>query len=147
MPSVQFTCPICKKTETIEVSEEKIQGAQRNPVPVLVTHGSPEHAVTVFIDKSYNVRATSAADIVQRIQEAEAAPKKYQRRHIPVPKQTKVPLDDLDNAQVTIVALADGEKSVAELAQILDIPAIRVKILCEQLVKLERLESVKTVVE
>ncbi|MBD3408381.1 MAG: hypothetical protein GF411_19820 [Candidatus Lokiarchaeota archaeon] len=147
MPSIKFTCPICKRTETIEVSEEKIQSAERNPVPVLITHGSPEHAVTVFIDKSFNVRATSAADIIQRIQDTESAPRKYTRRHVPVPKQTKVQLDDLDYAQVKIVALADGDKSVDELAEILDIPAMRLKILCEQLVKMERLESVKTVVE
>lgn len=147
MPTIQFTCPVCAKKENFVVDARKIQESKRNPVPVVITHGDPEHAITVIIDKEFRVRATSVADIVQRIEETKTQGSTYDKRYVPIPKREKVTLTGLDNSQITIVALADGNKSTEDLAHILDIPLMRVKILCQQLVKLGKLDSVRVVIE
>ncbi|MFW9844510.1 MAG: hypothetical protein ACFFEV_08035, partial [Candidatus Thorarchaeota archaeon] len=118
MPKINFVCPVCKKKESFDVDPEAIQSSTRNPVPIVITHGTPEHAITIFVDKDYRVRATSVADIVQRIEQMESHSGQFEKKHIPTPKEERVSLSGLDNAQVTIVALADGKKSVEELAHI-----------------------------
>ncbi|MCF2137699.1 MAG: hypothetical protein K9W43_10760 [Candidatus Thorarchaeota archaeon] len=147
MVLIHVDCPVCSKNVEIKIDEEKIQSSIRNPVPIVFTHGSPEHALTVFIDKEYHVRAVSGANIVQRIAETRAKQKPLTRRYVPVPK-TQIPnLKGLDPVQLKILALADGSTSVEELASILGVPAMRVKIVCEQLVRLKKLDKIKVVME
>jgi hypothetical protein len=147
MPEIQFVCPVCNKKENVEIDAKSVQESIRNPVPIVFTHGAPEHAITVFVDKEYRVRATSVSNIVQRIEDIEKQGKSLDKRYIPFPKSEKVSLTGLDNAQVTIVALADGKKSTDELAHILDLSEMKIKIYCQQLVKLGKLETVQVVIE
>ncbi|NWF96979.1 MAG: hypothetical protein HXY34_12630 [Candidatus Thorarchaeota archaeon] len=144
---MKFFCPVCKDEVEVQIETVRVMHSPRNPVPVVVTHGSPEHAVTVFVDREFRVRATSASDIVKRIATTEAKRKPLTTRHVPFPKGEQVTLSGLDSHQISIVALADGKRSIEELASILELPEMRVKILCEQLVRLGKLESVRVVME
>lgn len=128
------------------MDSEKVENSIRNPVPVVVTHGTPEHAVTIFVDKEFRVRATSTSDIVQRIADVEDKRAPFTKRFVPFPIDGKVSLSGLDNTQITLIALADGKRSGDELAKILDLPEMRVKILCEQLVRMGKLDSVRVVI-
>ncbi len=145
--AITFNCPVCKRDVSVEVERMQVLTAERNPVPIVVTHGQPEHAMTLFIDKEFRLRATSSSDIVKRIHDAEARRKTFEKRFVPFPKAGNVSLGGLDYVQVTIVALADGKRSIGELAEILEIPEMRVKIVCEQLVRMGRLDSVRVVME
>ncbi len=144
---IKFNCPVCKKDLSVQVERMKVIRAERNPVPIVVTHGQPEHALTLFIDKEFRLRATSGSDIVQRVQDAELKRRPFVKRFVPFPKAENVSLGGLDYTQITIVALADGKRSIEELAEILEIPEMRVKIVCEQLVRLGKLDSVRVVME
>ncbi|MEM2142714.1 MAG: hypothetical protein QXS20_08500 [Candidatus Thorarchaeota archaeon] len=144
---LRFMCPICKANVDVPLERARIEQAPRSPVPIVITHGTPEHAVTVFVDTEFRVRAISVSDIVKRIETVEAVRRPLSKRYVPIPKKGLVNMSDLDNTQVTVVALADGRRSVEELAQILGIPEMRVKIVCEQLVRIGRLDSVKAVIE
>jgi len=143
---ISFACPLCKIDVKVEIDSEKVLNSERNPVPIVVPHGTPEHAVTIFVDREYRVRAISTSDIVQRIADAEEKRTPFTRQFVPFPLSEKVTLTGLDNAQITIIALADGKRSGEEMAKILDIPEMRVKILCEQLVRMGKLESVRVVI-
>ena len=140
-------CPVCSKTIKVKIDEEQITHSVRNPVPIVFTHGDPEHAITAFVDKEFRVRAVSGANIVQRIAETTVKKSTLTRRHVPIPKKQQPNLKGLDPLQIKIVALADGKTSVDELASILGVPAVRIKIVCEQLVKLGKLDTVKVVIE
>ncbi len=144
--SIAFGCPICKKDVNVQLDSEKVESSVRNPVPVVVTHGTPEHAVTIFVDKEHRVRAISASDIVQRIADVESKHTPFTRKFVPIPVDDEVSLSGLDHVQITLVALVDGKRSGDELAKILEIPKMRVKILCEQLVRMGKLDSVRVVI-
>ena len=143
---IKFDCPICKKFVSVEIESSKIDDSIRYPVPIIVTHGTPEHAVTAFIDREYRVRATNAVNIVQRLEESETQDQTYVKRHVPFPRNERIALEELDSNQIAIVALVDGRKSVAELASILDLTEMRVKIICQQLVRMGKLDSVRVVI-
>ena len=144
MVEITFVCPVCDEQKSVEIDARKIILADKEPVPIVVTHGEPEHAVTLFIDRKYKVRAISVTEIVERI---ERERRTYIKRFIPVPMSRKVPLDDLEPLQAKVVTLADGEKTVEEIAEILNLPKMRVKIICEQLVRMGRLDSVRVVIK
>ena len=146
MVKVTVECPVCSKIIEADIREAQIKYSLRNPVPIVLTHGDPEHAITAFIDKEFRVRAVSGANIVQRIQETEAQRRPLEKRFVPIPKEN-VDLKGTDPFQMKIIALADGKRSVKELAKILDAPEMRVKIVCEQLVRMGKLDSVKVVVD
>mgnify|MGYP005867693397 CR=1 FL=1 len=145
--SVKFFCPVCKGEVQFQVETVRVVNSPTNPIPVVVTHGSPEHAVTVFIDREFKVRATSVSDIVRRIETAETKRKPLTKRHVPFPKNIQPSLSGLDSQQVTIVALAEGKRSIEELASILELSEMKIKIICEQLVRLGKLEAVRVVME
>ncbi len=147
MVRIRFDCPVCSETVEVDIREPQIKYSLRNPVPVVVTHGDPEHAITLFIDKEFRVRAISGSNIVQRVEATEAARKPLVRRFVPMPKEESIDLSGLSSLQIKIIALADGKKSVEELAEVLEIAPMRVKIVCEQLVRLGKLRSVQVVLE
>ena len=147
MVTIHVECPVCSETVEIEVDEESIQNSARNPVPIVYPHGVPEHALTAFVDKEYRVRAVSGANIVQRIEEARSQPRRIARRYIPIPKEKFPNLKGLTPLQIKILALVDGKTSVEELTTVLATPAARIKIVCEQLVRLGKLERIQVVME
>ncbi len=147
MAQLKFECPICHEFLVVNIRDAQVRYSLRNPVPIVVTHGDPEHAITLFVDKEYRLRAISGSNIVERAEEAKAARKPLTRRFVPVPMKGQVDLDDLNSFQIQVLALVDGKRSVDELAQVLGVATMRVKILCEQLVRLGKIESVQVVIE
>ncbi len=143
---IKVECPVCSQVIVTDIREAQVKYSLRNPVPIVLTHGDPEHAITAFVDKEFRVRAVSGVNIVQRIQEAESRRRPLEKRFVPFPKEN-VDLKGIDSFQLKIMALVDGRRSVKELAEILNAPEMRVKIVCEQLVRMGKLDSVKVVVE
>ncbi len=147
MVEVSFVCPVCQERKQVNIDQDQVLNAPRNPVPIVITHGSPEHAVTIFIDIDFNIRAVSASDIVQRLDDTAIVSFRLQKKTVPFPKKKQVSLSGLSGIQCALIALIDGKRSIDELAEALDISTMKVKILCEQLVKMSKIESVKVVIE
>ncbi len=146
MVSVSFTCPVCKKSETVDIDPAQIEQAPRNPVPVVVTHGTPEHAITLFIDREFHVRAINASNIVQRIEESRERYSRLSKRIVPFPKKGGASLTGLSGTQCALMSMIDGETTIKEIAATLQLSEMKVKILCEQLVRLGKIESVRVVI-
>ncbi len=131
----------------MEIEETKITNADHYPVIISNIHGSPEHAVTLFIDQEFRIRAIEASDITARLNEMRAARTPLTEHYIPIAKKGKLNLNKLNRDEAIIVSLSDGKTSLAEIAQILNKTVLETKLIAERLVRLKYLERVEKVIE
>ena len=62
---VRVHCEICNKPVEFEVSQEKLNEQPSGILKVMLAHGSPTHAIIVYVDKNRRVRGVETSDSFQ----------------------------------------------------------------------------------
>ncbi|MBD3408385.1 MAG: hypothetical protein GF411_19840 [Candidatus Lokiarchaeota archaeon] len=145
MTEVTFTCPICSSEFKTEIDDDMIREGKTNPVPIVIPHGDPEHAVTVFIDKEYRLRGVNPLQFVHRFEEVKLESRDYFKSYIPFPLEEEVSFKGLDNKFITILNVADGHKTVEDIAEIIDESPFTTRMISLLLVRMGKLDSLRTV--
>ncbi|MHA1401054.1 MAG: hypothetical protein ACTSQE_11965 [Candidatus Heimdallarchaeaceae archaeon] len=139
-----ITCPICHEPRIVPITDlNEIKNAKRFPVSIVDIHGKPEHAITLFIDEELRVRAIQPSDILANLESLKNKVTEIKERYIPIPLNKKVKIDDLSRDEIIILSLADGQRELSQICEVINISLKRGKLLAEKLVRLKRLAKVK----
>lgn len=65
-PSEVYTfCNICKENVPLEITEEDIEKAKTGLISVISVHGTPQHAILVYLDMNLKTRGVEYPSLVQ----------------------------------------------------------------------------------
>ncbi len=138
------SCPICKEVIIVTIDDvSSVIESPKQPVSITNVHGNPKHAITLFVDKKLTVRAVETSDIISEIQKLQSQREGIVEFYIPHPQDKPVDLDKLSKEEIIIVSLADGEKDMTEIAEVLKISIKKGKLLAEKLVREGKLKKVE----
>ena len=62
MARVRVYCQLCNNPVDIEVSEEELHQHEKGIIRVMFIHGDPVHAIVIYIDRNFRVRAIECPD-------------------------------------------------------------------------------------
>ena len=62
---IRVHCDICNGSVEFEVSQEKLNEQQGGILKVMLAHGDPLHAITVYVDKNRRIRGVESSDSFQ----------------------------------------------------------------------------------
>ncbi|MFX1559180.1 MAG: hypothetical protein ACFFBL_01205 [Promethearchaeota archaeon] len=65
LPEVYAFCNICKENVPLEITEEDIEKAKTGLISVISVHGTPQHAILVYLDVNLKARGVEYPSLLQ----------------------------------------------------------------------------------
>lgn len=130
-------CPVCSEHVVVPIEDKnKILSAPN--FPVSITHVHNDHAFTIFVDRELRIRAVEASDLITQLETLQKE-RKLKELYIPVPNPKPVKLDGLTREELIIISLANGQRDISEICQVINISVKKGKLLAEKLVREKKL--------